>query len=156
MISFSIAIDPNKGIGINGQLPWHIKEELQLFKANTLHKNIIMGQTTYDNLPRKLVDRNMYVVSNDPNYKLDEGIVINDLIAFLQQHQNDETEYIVCGGASIYKQAYPYFQKGYISFIKNGYEVDTYFDIFNEDDWIIDKQVEYDEFIYQELSRKQG
>ena len=40
MISFSVAVDPNLGIGINGSLPWHIKEELQLFKANTLNKNI--------------------------------------------------------------------------------------------------------------------
>ena len=52
MLIISIAIDENKGIGYKGQLPWHLKEELAIFKKNTIGKNIVMGQTTYDNLPR--------------------------------------------------------------------------------------------------------
>ena len=35
MISFSVAFDPNKGIGIRGALPWHLKDELKIFKRNT-------------------------------------------------------------------------------------------------------------------------
>ena len=156
MISFSVAVDPKLGIGKNGKLPWHIKEELQVFKRNTLNKYILMGQTTYDNMPGKLIDRHTIVVSIDPNYKVsdEDAAVINDLISFLKEHQNDETEYIVCGGASIYKQAYPYASKAYVSFIKKEYDVDTYFDILNLNDWNITKEVDHDEFIERELIRK--
>ena len=154
MISFSVAIDPNKGIGIKGSLPWHIKEELQIFKANTMDKNILMGQTTYDNLPGSLPGRKITVVSIDPEYKKDGVEVINDLIKFLQDHQYDETEYIICGGASIYRQAYPYASKAYVSFIKKEYEVDTRFETFNLDDWIITKEVDHELFIERELQRK--
>ena len=154
MLSFIVAFDPNQGIGIDGGLPWHIKEDLQLFKQNTLNKNIVMGQTTYDKLPRKLVDRNIFVVSNNPEYKKEDVIVVNDLIEFLQEHQNDETEYFICGGASIYKQAYPYCKKAYISFVKTEYKVDTYFGVYNPNDWNINKEVDYEEFIYRELERK--
>ena len=154
MISFSVAIDPNKGIGIKGSLPWHIKEELQLFKQNTMNKHILMGQTTYDNLPNSLPGRKVIVVSIDPEYKKEDVEVTHDLIKFLQEHQNDETEYIVCGGASIYKQSYEYASKAYVSFIKKEYEVDTKFDTFNLDDWNIIKEVEYNEFVYRELSKK--
>ena len=154
MISFSVAIDPNKGIGIKGSLPWHIKEELQVFKANTMDKNILMGQTTYDNLPGSLPGRKITVVSIDPEYKKDGVEVINDLIKFLQDHQYDETEYIICGGASIYRQAYPYASKAYVSFIKKEYEVDTRFETFNLDDWIITKEVDHELFIERELQRK--
>lgn len=154
MISFSVAIDPNKGIGIKGSLPWHIKEELQLFKQNTMNKYILMGQTTYDNLPNSLPGRKVIVVSIDPEYKKEDVEVTHDLIKFLQEHQNDETEYIVCGGASIYKQSYEYASKAYVSFIKKEYEVDTKFDTFNLDDWNIIKEVEYNDFIYRELSKK--
>ena len=154
MISFSVAIDPNKGIGIKGSLPWHIKEELQLFKQNTMNKYILMGQTTYDNLPNSLPGRKVIVVSIDPEYKKEDVEVTHDLIKFLQEHQNDETEYIVCGGASIYKQSYEYASKAYVSFIKKEYEVDTKFDTFNLDDWNIIKEVEYNEFVYRELSKK--
>lgn len=155
MISFSVAIDPNKGIGIKGSLPWHIKEELQLFKQNTMNKNILMGQTTYDNLPGSLPGRKITVVSIDPNYHKDDVEVTNDLIQFLKDHQKDETEYIICGGASIYRQAYPYASKAYVSFIKKEYEVDTKFDVFDLNDWNIDLEEDYEEFVYRKLSRIQ-
>ena len=154
MISFSVAIDPNKGIGIKGSLPWHIKEELQLFKRNTMDKHILMGQTTYDNLPGSLPGRKVIVVTIDSNYSKDDVEVTNDLIKFLQDHQNDETEYIVCGGASIYRQAYPYASKAYVSFIKKEYEVDTKFDSFELNDWDIVEEVDYEQFIYRQLRRK--
>ena len=153
MISFSVAIDPNKGIGIKGSLPWHIKEELQLFKQNTMNKNILMGQTTYDNLPGSLPGRKITVVSMDSNYHKDGVEVTNDLIQFLKDHQKDETEYIICGGASIYRQAYPYASKAYVSFIKKEYEVDTKFDVFDLNDWNIDLEEDHEEFVYRKLSR---
>ena len=154
MISFSVAIDPNKGIGIKGSLPWHIKEELQVFKTNTMGKNILMGQTTYDHLPGKLPGRVINVVSIDPEYKAEGVNVINDLIKFLEEHKDDETEYIICGGASIYRQSYPYAKKAYVSFIKEEYEVDTRFEVFDLDDWNITKQVDHEKFIERELERK--
>ena len=154
MISFSVAIDPNKGIGIRGSLPWHIKEELQLFKKNTMDKHILMGQTTYDNLPGSLPGRKVIVVSIDPNYSKEGVEVTNDLIKFLQEHQHDETEYIICGGASIYRQSYPYASKAYVSFIKKEYEVDTKFDTFNLDDWNIVEEEDHEEFVYRKLERK--
>ena len=156
MISFSVAFDPNRGIGKDGKLPWHIKEELQVFKRNTLYKNILMGQTTYDNMPGKLKDRHTIVVTIDPNYKVDDEDteVIYDLIAFLKEHENDETEYVICGGASIYRQAYEYAKKAYISFIKKEYEGDTYFDAYKESDWNVLKEIDHEEFVERELIRK--
>ena len=156
MISFSVALDPNKGIGYKNVLPWHIKEELQVFKRNTLYKHIVMGQTTYDNLPGKLKDRYITVVSLDPEYHPVDVQVENDLIAFLKKHENDSEEYIICGGASIFRQAYPYAKKAYVSFIKKEYEVDTYFDVFDLNEWDIIVEEEHEEFIYRELHRKEN
>jgi len=154
MISFSVAVDPKFGIGYKGALPWHIKEELAMFKRNTLNKNIVMGCTTYDGLPGKLKDRIITVVSIDPEYKREEVDVCYDLIGFLKQHEHDETEYIICGGASIYRQAYPYAKKAYISFIKKEYETDTKFESINLDDWNVVVEEDHEEFIYRELLRK--
>lgn len=156
MISFSVALDPNKGIGYKNVLPWHIREELQVFKRNTLYKHIVMGQTTYDNLPGKLKDRYITVVSLDPEYHPVNVQVENDLIAFLKKHENDSEEYIICGGASIFRQAYPYATKAYVSFIKKEYEVDTYFDVFDLNEWDIIVEEEHEEFIYRELHRKEN
>ena len=156
MISFSVALDPNKGIGYRNVLPWHIKEELQVFKRNTLFKNIVMGQTTFDNLPGKLKDRYITVVSLDPDYHPEGVTVYHDLIGFLKEHENDEEEYIICGGASIFRQAYPYAKKAYVSFIKKEYKVDTYFDVFDLKDWEIMEEEEHKEFISCLLKRKEN
>ena len=40
MLSFSIAFDPNKGIGYKNVMPWHIKDEFKIFRRNTMYKNI--------------------------------------------------------------------------------------------------------------------
>ncbi len=158
MLIISIAIDENKGIGYKGQLPWHLKEELAIFKKNTIGKNIVMGQTTYDNLPRRLKDRHTVIVSADKNYTTDdpEAEVTYDLISFLKEHENDEEEYIICGGASIYRQSYKYCRKAYISFVKGSHEVDAWFDTFEMEDWNVVRKEEYEDFIYTELERKKS
>ena len=158
MLTISIAMDEKKGIGYKGRLPWHLKEELQLFKSNTMGKNILMGQTTYDGLPRKLKGRHTIVCSIDPEYTVDDpdAEVTYDLKKFLDEHEFSDDEVIVCGGASIYRQAYPFCSKALISFVKGEYETDTRFDIFDLNDWNIDKEVEYEDFIYRELSRKRN
>ena len=85
----------------------------------------------------------------------EDAEVTHDLIGFLKEHENDETEYVVCGGASIYRQAYPYAKKAYISFIRKEYEVDTWFDVYEEDDWNVILEEDYDEFVYRVLERKE-
>lgn len=158
MLTISIAMQENKGIGYKGRLPWHLKEELKLFKNNTIGKNILMGQTTYEGLPRKLKDRHTIVCSIDPEYRVDDpdAEVTYDLKRFLEEKEFSDDEVIVCGGASIYRQAYPYCQKALISFVKGEYEVDAYFSVFEMSDWQIDKEVEYEDFIYREMSRKKS
>lgn len=158
MFSFSIAMEPSKGIGLNGTMPWHIKDELKIFKRNTLNKSVIMGRTTVEGLPVALKDRTVYSVSRDPKYhsKFEEVIIISDLTQFLQQHLDDSQEYVICGGASIYRQAYPYCQKGYVSCLKQPYAFDTAFEQFQMDDWDITFQQDYPEFTYYELVRKQS
>lgn len=157
MLIISIAVDEHQGIGLKGKMPWHLKEELQLFKANTLGHAILMGQTTYDNLPRKLKGRHTIICSIDPDYTVDDedAEVIHDLKEFLEEKENSDDIVFVCGGASIYRQAYPYCRKAYISFVKGHYEVDTYFDVLDIGDWDITKEVEYEDFTYREMERKE-
>jgi len=154
MFSLIVALDENKGIGKDKVLPWHIKDDLKLFKQNTLNHKIIMGFTTFANLPRKLVDRYPVVITRKDYLSDDPDVSVeHDLIQFIQQHKDDEEEYIICGGASIYEQAYPYCQKAYVSFVKGTYDCDTFFTNFDINDFKVMKEEKYDEFTYKELER---
>ncbi len=55
-----VAASVNGGIGLAGQLPWHLPQEMARFKALTLqtannaHSNaVIMGRRTYESIPSK-------------------------------------------------------------------------------------------------------
>ncbi len=146
MFSLVVAMDRKKGVGLNNSLPWHISEELRHFKALTLNKTLIMGNNTFKSLSNTLDNRTILTVSRNKG-------AINDLISFLEEHKDDDTEYIVAGGAEIYKQTYKYCTKAYVSFIKGTYITDTYFDLFDINDWDIIYTEEHDEFIYKELRR---
>ncbi|MGN1406211.1 MAG: dihydrofolate reductase [Erysipelotrichaceae bacterium] len=146
MFSLVVAMDRQKGIGLSSSLPWHISAELRHFRALTLNKTLIMGSNTFKSLPNKLNNRTILTVSRNKGD-------INDLISFLEEHQDDEFEYLIAGGAEIYSQAYKYCKKAYVSFIRGTYKADSYFDLFDINDWDIIYTEEYDEFIYKELRR---
>lgn len=48
-------------IGLNNDLPWRSTEDLKHFKRLTTGKKLLVGRTTYENLP-KLKDREFIVV----------------------------------------------------------------------------------------------
>ena len=56
------AQDDNGGIGINGELPWHISSDLKNFKKITLNSTIIMGRKTWDSLPIKPLPKRKNIV----------------------------------------------------------------------------------------------
>jgi dihydrofolate reductase len=45
------ASDKNGLIGLNGELPWHIPEDLKHFKKVTTNSTVIMGRKTLESLP---------------------------------------------------------------------------------------------------------
>ena len=155
MLALIVAMDENRGIGLNGFLPWRIKEDLQLFKQKTEGHTIIMGQTTFEGLPKALPNRHTIVVSADENLNYDDEnvSVCNDLVSLLVESKESSDIIYVCGGNSIYRQALPYVDLLCVSFVKGTYEVDTYFPEINFDDYTISNEEEYSEFNYREYRR---
>ena len=59
------AQDLNGGIGKDGELPWHIPEDLKNFKRLTLNSVIVMGRKTWESLSvRPLPKRRNVVLSS--------------------------------------------------------------------------------------------
>jgi dihydrofolate reductase len=160
MISLITAMDENRVIGINNDLPWHISEDLKLFKRTTSGKTVIMGRNTYTSLkmPRGLPNRQNIVLGNlfvQSPPELASGVIFDDDInTVMSVYKALADESFVIGGASIYEAALPYADYLYISFVKNpAPEGDTFFP---EIDWSEWKQVEgamYDEFNFKKYER---
>ena len=120
------------GIGKNGQLPWHIPEDLKNFKKITLNSTIVMGRKTWDSLPFKPLPKRKNIIFTK---NIIDGVEtydnINEYIKIL--NQDSKSKIFVIGGSSIYKIFYNYATHLHITFIDMKSDgIDTFFPIKNE------------------------
>ena len=133
-ISLIVAMTPNRVIGINNQLPWHLPADLKHFKQITWGKPIIMGRKTYQSIGRPLPGRQNIVVSKSEN-NFDSGVDVAVDIEQALQKSNNADEVMVIGGATLYKAFLPKSDRLYITWVDCPVNGDIYFPAFNLDTW---------------------
>lgn len=107
-LSAIVAMDRNNAIGFNGQIPWHLPEDLKHFKQTTLGHPVIMGRKTWESLPFKpLKERRNIVISRNPNLKIDGADRFASLEAAIDSCISEDMPFII-GGEQIYRQAFQY------------------------------------------------
>ena len=76
------AVCENGGIGREGALLFHIREDLRRFRQLTLGKTVVMGRRTLESLPggRGLPDRRNLVLTRDLDFTAPGTEVIHDSI----------------------------------------------------------------------------
>ena len=140
MISFVVAMDNNKVIGINNHLPWHIPADLKFFKKVTMGHPIVMGRKTYESIGKPLPGRENIIVTRNQNYSQEGCTVIHTIDELLKLSEEKKEEICVIGGAEIFKATFPYADRLYITKINDEFEGDTFFPDFKEVDWKIISQ----------------
>lgn len=100
------AMAKNRVIGIDNTLPWHIPEELKLFKKTTMGSPMIMGRKTFDSFPAPLPGRRHIVLSRNSNYQGQGCELAPSLEAALELCKGNEKVFII-GGAQIFQQSIP-------------------------------------------------
>ncbi|MGN0868591.1 MAG: dihydrofolate reductase, partial [Akkermansia sp.] len=61
-----VAMAADRAIGRGGTMPWHLREDLRLFKRLTLGHPVLMGRKTWESLGRPLPGRQNIVLTRDP------------------------------------------------------------------------------------------
>src|SRR5688572_32265225 len=69
----------NRVIGADNRIPWHLPNELKLFKKLTMGHHIIMGRKTYESIDRLLPGRTTVIVTRQPDYKVSGSIIAHSL-----------------------------------------------------------------------------
>lgn len=144
MTNFSIiaAVDQNLGIGKDGNLPWHIPEDLKYFTQITsktdspdLQNAVIMGRRTWESLPQKfkpLPSRINIVLSSNPDLELPDGVLqfgsLDDALTALST-SDKVAEVFVIGGAKLYEEAilHPELERIYLTRIEAEFDCDVSF-----------------------------
>jgi dihydrofolate reductase len=99
----------NGVIGRQGQMPWHLPEDLAHFKKVTLGQPVIMGRKTWDSIPAKfrpLPGRDNWVITRQRDWHAPGAIVAHSLTEVMHRMPPDAQPWIM-GGGEIYAQALP-------------------------------------------------
>ncbi len=135
IISIIAAMDNNRLIGSDNQLPWHLPADLKYFKKVTMGKPVLMGRKTHESIGKALPGRINIVVTKDRHYTA-PGCQIAHSIAQALNIAEGHPEIMVIGGTSFYQQMLPKAQRLYLTQIQgNNFSGDAYFPAWEESEW---------------------
>ncbi|WML25888.1 dihydrofolate reductase [Neobacillus sp. OS1-33] len=135
MISFIVAMDKNRVIGKNNQLPWRLPEDLKFFKRVTMGHPIAMGRKTHESIGRVLPGRENIVITRQKEYRREDCTVVYSVEDFVQYSEKQSDEIFVIGGAEIFNETFDYADRLYITLIHEEFAGDTYFPEFDVSNW---------------------
>lgn len=123
-ISLIAARSRNGVIGRDGDMPWHLPEDLKFFKRTTMGHPMIMGRRTYDSMGA-LPGRRSIVVTRQHDWSADGVETACSLDHALALVGDDDV--FVVGGAQIYTQALPFADRILLTEIDREVDGDTFF-----------------------------
>ena len=118
----------NGTIGKDGQMPWHLPEDLAHFKRITLGQPVIMGRKTWDSLParfRPLPGRLNIVITRQSDWQAEDALRASS-IEDAMRLCGDVPDAWIMGGAEIYRQAEPLASTAVVTEIDADFEGDAF------------------------------
>ena len=110
IISHLVALSNNFVIGVNNDLPWKLKKDLQHFSSYTQNKAIVMGRKTFESIGRPLPNRKNIVISS--SLESQEGLEVvpnlNQAIEVASQWNKDNSageEIVLIGGGYVFEES---------------------------------------------------
>lgn len=144
-IAYVVAMDDNRLIGRNNDLPWRLPDDMKWFREKTMGKPCVMGRKTYDSLPprfRPLPGRLNIVVTGNPDYNAPGATVVHSVEEALQAAGNVD-EIIIVGGAILFHKLMPLVDRLYLTRVHGTSEGDVFFPAYDTSQWRVTFQEEH-------------
>jgi len=153
MISIIVAASTNNVIGVQGELPWKISDDLKRFKQLTMGKPIVMGRLTWESIGRPLPGRQNIVITRQPDFLAEGCDVVASPVAALDV-AGDAAEVMIIGGSQIYDLFLPKAGRLYVTRVHTEIEGDAFFPAIDTDSWeLVDREAfvasEANEFAFE-------
>lgn len=104
-VTLVAAVAANGVIGVDGELPWRLPEDLAHFKKLTMGHPMIMGRATFDSIGRALPGRTTIVVTRNAGWSADGTETAASLPEALERAALLDDDVFIVGGGQIYAQA---------------------------------------------------
>ena len=115
-IALIVAMAKNRVIGADNKIPWHLPNELKLFKSLTMGHHIVMGRKTYESINRLLPGRTTVIVTRQRDYQVEGAIVAHSIPAAIEACRGDD-EVFVIGGADLFRETLPIANRLYLTVV---------------------------------------
>lgn len=133
-ISLIAAISKNRVIGKKNKIPWKLINDLKWFKYHTLHKTVIMGNTTYKSIKKPLKNRLNIVLSKNKNNK-NKKIIYAKSVKEAIKFSKKKKEIMIIGGEKIYNLFFEKANKIYLTHVETEIRGDTFFPYYKKKKW---------------------
>ena len=140
IISHVVALSNNNVIGIDNDLPWNLKTDLNHFKEYTTNKIIVMGRKTYESIGRPLPNRINYIVSNTIK-DLDGASIFKSTEDALESakeicNMNENyDEIVIIGGGYLFRDTLSITNKLVLTNVDCDIEGDVFYPEINLNEW---------------------
>ncbi|WP_436343492.1 dihydrofolate reductase [Natronorubrum sp. FCH18a] len=159
-----VAVAENGVIGKDGDMPWHIPDDLQHFKETTMGHPIIMGRVTYEGileaLGEPLPGRTTIVLTGRDLETPENAVIAGDLEDALEkaeraarERHGDTDRIFVAGGATVYDQFLPALDRLIVTEIADDPDGDTRFPDWDREAFDEVSRDDRDGFAFLEYSR---
>ena len=112
-------------IGAAAGLPWHLPEDLALFRRLTTGSTVVMGRRTWESLPerfRPLPDRTNVVLTTDRHWSADGARPAASVEQVIAEH----VSFWVIGGGAVYSAFLPHADRLVVTDVDTLVEGDTW------------------------------
>ena len=133
--SLIVAVAANETIGCNGNLPWHLPEDMRRFRKLTSGHVVVVGRRTHQSILKRLghplPDRTTVVVTRHPPQQRLQGLHYESSVgAALAVGRTIEAtaggrEIFIIGGVMIYLATLPEVQRVYLTRIHADFHGDA-------------------------------
>jgi dihydrofolate reductase len=125
-IIFVVAHDRRGVMGRNGELPWHLPEDLKHFRSLTIGNPVLMGHHTFNAIGEPLARRRNIVLSRNSRFNA-EGIETAHSVEEALELCKDDEQIAVIGGAQIFNAFAPLVDTAYVTRVEAAVDGDVYY-----------------------------
>jgi len=106
------AIGENNVIGVEGQLPWHLRSDLAHFRMLTMGRPVVMGRKTFASIGKPLKNRTNIVITRDLGLLAPGAVLATSIDAAMATAREDAKkrgvgEIMIIGGSDIFNAMMP-------------------------------------------------
>jgi dihydrofolate reductase len=151
------ALTDERVIGKEGELPWpSIPADKRQYRARIADAPVILGRRTFESMLDDLPGSRQIVLSrSERSFDADAAVHAADVAEAVDLASADGSDVAyVIGGGAIYDLFQPHLDRMLLSRVPGSYEGDSFYPAFDESEWVLDSETDYEGFTLEEWVRR--